>query len=81
MTFEMPSSDDTRDLYVMSLPQRDCTVCGRHIGRRSHRVVIRASWRDVMETLCPGCWGTICQWASRFALQQAILPLGDGPSG
>ena len=73
MTFVDPLEGEENALYVMTLPARSCNVCGREIRRRTHRVVIRASWRNEPETLCPGCWRVICQWASRFALQQGVL--------
>ena len=69
--------DDPRehlpDIWEASLPAATCLPCGRIIPRRQHRIVLRASWRKASETLCPDCWGLICQWASRFALQQGAL--------
>ena len=72
--FEPPTQPQADDLFEASLPSATCTACGQHIARRHHRVKIRASWRNLNDTLCPGCWNTVCQWAARFALAQGILP-------
>jgi len=71
--FDVPEHLD--DIWEASLPAATCLPCGAAIPRRQHRVVIRASWRNASETLCPSCWGLICSWASRFALQQGVLDL------
>ena len=77
--FELPEdgtgSHLTDDLFSGSLPATDCSACGRLVGRREHRVKVFLSWRDSPDDLCTECWGTICQWAQRFALQQGMLDL------
>jgi hypothetical protein len=79
--FQLPFEDaDSRlaqDLYTASLPKVECDVCQRTIARRKDRVTLRASWRGKWEYICPSCWRVICEWASRFALQQLSLPLLD----
>lgn len=76
--FDPPQGSLVDDLYVHTLPPAVCAACHGHIARRKNRVVIRASWRQQNEILCPECWGAICQWARRFALQQMVLPLFEG---
>ncbi len=71
------SPQDAEELTMVSLPERDCYACRTVIHRRVHRVVIKASWRPTPETLCTRCWHTICLWASRFAMEQKLLPLMD----
>jgi len=78
MTFVMPEHAEPSEMasfYQHTLPQADCTACGRIIPRRRHRIYLRASWAPKGDVLCPRCWSIVCQWASRFALQQAELPL------
>lgn len=62
------------NVFIASLPKAMCAACGDDIARRAHRVMLRASWRQGPEALCPSCWSVIVQWASRFALQQMELP-------
>lgn len=62
------------DVFIASLPKTTCTACGDDLPRRSHRVMVRASWRPATENLCPSCWSVITEWAARFALRQADLP-------
>lgn len=73
--FDDAPADALDETFTASLPQTTCLPCGRIIPRRRHRIVLRASWRNKSETLCPKCWATVCQWASRFALQQGVLDL------
>ena len=61
-------------VFISSLPETTCNACGDKIARRAHRMMLRASWRDRAENLCPACWSAVTQWASRFALQQLELP-------
>jgi hypothetical protein len=76
MTFQdAPRGDPEPSFFTMTLPQIRCTTCGRAIARRKHRIQIKASWRVQTETLCPECWHTVCEWASRFALAQLPLPI------
>lgn len=79
MTFSDPPSGTggslVESLFTASLPETHCDGCGSLIMRRQPRMMLRASWRDCQESLCPGCWGAIVQWAQRFALQQLELPL------
>jgi hypothetical protein len=76
--FDPPQGSLVDDLYIYMLPAAACTTCNRHIARRQNRVVIRATWRQQNEILCPECWGVICEWARRFALRKAELPLFEG---
>jgi hypothetical protein len=62
-------------VFQMSLPEARCSAGGHKIARRQHRVTFRASWRAEPETICPGCWQHICEWAKRFALSQMALDL------
>jgi hypothetical protein len=71
--FQVPEHLD--DIWEASLPAAKCLPCGRIIPRRQHRIMLRASWRNASETLCPECWKTVCNWASRFALEQGLLDL------
>ena len=79
MTFTMPEDGTgtnlTERLFEASLPQVRCNACGHIIARRKPRMMLRASWRDANENLCPTCWGAFFGWAERFALQQLELPL------
>lgn len=61
-------------LFQSSLPEVTCNACGDLVRRREPRMMLRASWRSQTEYLCPTCWGSIVQWAKRFALQQLELP-------
>lgn len=73
MTFSVPEDPpDLNDLFMMSQPAATCTACGDRIQRRQHRVWVRATWRAQRDILCPECWGVICEWAKRFALQQLV---------
>jgi len=77
--FDLPPSDRpfslVDEMFTASLPETTCHACSRRIGRRKHRMSLRASWRGAPEALCPECWTIICRWAARFALQQLPLPL------
>lgn len=66
--------EESQAMWILTLPERNCTACTRRIPRRKHRVTLRASWRGQEDILCPKCWMSICQWAQRFALIQGILP-------
>lgn len=76
--FEPPSGSGANladSLYITSLPAAACAACNRSVGRRKHRIVVRASWRSSPETLCLRCWVAVCQRAVRFALEQGELGL------
>lgn len=79
MTFsDAPDGTETNlaeNLFVASLPAAVCSACGDGMKRRSHRVMLRATWRPKNETLCPDCWRVITEWAARFALRQMELDL------
>jgi hypothetical protein len=70
-----PTVTLTDALFKAGLPEVRCCGCGDMINRRADRMMLRASWRETTESLCPTCWGTVCAWASRFALQQQELEL------
>jgi hypothetical protein len=72
---DAPYDEITDNTYVASLPKVTCVACGVVIPRRKHRMALRASWRDSTEYLCPYDWHQVCEWATRFALQQLELPL------
>jgi hypothetical protein len=61
-------------LFTASLPQARCNSCRTLIQRRDHRVMLRATWRPEADVLCRDCWYTVCEWATRFCLQQIELP-------
>ncbi len=73
----VPESDEeaARGLFQMSLPEVRCSACFHRVPRRKHRMMLRASWRQDVEYLCPDCWLGIVDWAKRFALQQMELPI------
>jgi RNase P subunit RPR2 len=64
-------------VFQASLPRTNCAACHHAIPRRTHRMTLRASWREAPETICLYCWKTICEWARRFALEQIAMDLDD----
>jgi hypothetical protein len=75
VTFQDAPHTLAQQLYEASLPKAQCSACHDPIERRQHRVTLRFSWHEDYDYLCPGCWRVIVSWASRFALEQAELPL------
>ena len=72
MTFSHPA-ENPDDVFQASLPAATCSACRNPIKRRESRVTVRASWRNLNDTLCSDCWRVILIWAERFALRQMEL--------
>jgi hypothetical protein len=42
----------------------DCSVCRVTMEHGGQRVILRASWRGVTETICQRCWHTMMAYSA-----------------
>ena len=72
-----PPAENPDGVFQASLPAATCSACRSLIKRREARVTLRASWRNLNDTICSDCWMVILSWAEGFALRQMEMGLSE----